>query len=150
MVTARRGLDPSGGPRDRPRRYGNRLPEWSATTPNSRSTPPSSSSAPVWTRRNCSSSSGRGNSALKLIGAGMDTAELLLQFRKGRPFPAMDYGRCLPTPTSTSFRRAPSGLGHPADPLSYNARRNVRQENDAARENPLLFYALPLGRGVPR
>src|ERR1022692_551596 len=50
----------------------------------------------------------------------MDTAELLLQFRKGRPFPAMDYGRCLPTPTSTSFRRAPSGLGHPADPLSYN------------------------------
>src|ERR1017187_10920272 len=81
MVTARRGLDPSGGPRDLPRRYGNRLPEWSATTPNSRSTPPSSSSAPVWTRRNCSP--------------------------EGRPFPATDYGRCLPTPTCTSFWRKP-------------------------------------------
>ena len=34
----------------------------------------------------------------------MDTAELL----SGRaPFPAMDYGRCLPTPTCTSFWRKP-------------------------------------------
>jgi hypothetical protein len=41
----------------------------------------SSSSEPVWTRRNCSP--------------------------EGRPFPAMDYGRCLPTPTCTSFWRKP-------------------------------------------